>query len=354
MTPPRGRIAILAVRPASGEVGGAERAYSGLLAAFLDRGLDADLVNVVTDESTTAGVRAAYLRFSQLDLSSYAGVISTKAPAYVVAHPNHVVFLLHSMRVFYDMWDERADARHELARLRQDVLLLDRAALARARAVFAIGVEVAERIGSHLGLRAEVLRPPTTLTGLRGGRFEHLLLPGRLHPWKRVDLAIAAMRRVRRAVRLRIAGAGPAEESLRQLAAGDERIVFEGWVDDAELTELYADALAVLFTPIREDLGLVTLEAFASGKPVITCRDSGEAARLVRDGRSGFVCAPDPEALAPAIERLCDDHELAARLGAQGREDVGGITWEAVAERLASALGFALASGEPQHSRPRF
>ena len=340
MTLPPGRIAILAIRPASGEVGGAERAYSGLLAAFLARGLDADLVNVVTDESTAVGVRSAYLRFSSLDLSSYAGVISTKAPAYVVSHPNHVVFLLHPMRVFYDMWEEPPDDRQGLARLRRDVLLLDRAALTRARALFTIGEEVAERITSHLGLRAELLRPPSGLTGIRGGRFEHLLLPGRLHAWKRVDLAIAAMQRVRRDVRLRISGAGSAEAYLRQLAAGDGRIVFEGWVSDAELAELYADALAVLFTPVREDLGLVTLEAFASGKPVITCSDSGEPARLVRDGRSGFVCAPNPEVIAQAIERLCDDHELAARLGAQGREDVSDITWDAVVDRLADELGF--------------
>jgi glycosyltransferase involved in cell wall biosynthesis len=349
MTP--SRVAIVAIRPASGETGGAERAYQGLHDAFRAHGVDAELVQVVTDESTLVGVVEGYARLADLDLSSYAGVVTTKAPAYVIRHPNHVVFLLHPIRAFYDMW-EQLEARTELlGRVREQVLRLDREALARARALLAIGVEVAERLEAHLGLRAEVLRPPSNLTSLRDGPFEHLLVPGRLHRWKRVDLVIAGFRRTRVPLRLRITGRGAEEETLRELAAGDERISFEGWVDDAGLVELYAQALAVAFTPVREDLGYVTLEAFGSGKPVITCHDSGEPTRLVRDGVSGIVCAPDPEAIAAAIERLWRDPSRAAAMGRQGRDDVRQITWEAVVHRLCDALGMT-APSEPRLREP--
>ena len=76
--------------------------------------------------------------------------------------------------------------------------------------------------------------------------------------------------------------------------------------------------LFVLFLPEREDLGLVTLEAFMSGKPVITCVDSGEPARLVQDGESGFVCLPDPRAIATRIDELASEPSRAAAMGEAG------------------------------------
>jgi glycosyltransferase involved in cell wall biosynthesis len=97
----------------------------------------------------------------------------------------------------------------------------------------------------------------------------------------------------------------------------------------------------VLFTPQGEDLGLVTMEAFHCGKPVITCADSGEPARLVREGWNGFVCPPEPAAIAARIDELAHDRERAARLGARGRTSISAIGWESVASKLTEALGFA-------------
>jgi glycosyltransferase involved in cell wall biosynthesis len=342
------RVAIVAVRAASGDVGGAERAYNGLHGALTARGVDCDLVHVVSDETTPDALRASYLRCAALDLGSYFGVITTKAPAYCLRHPNHVVLLMHPIRSFYDMWEQQFPSPPaDIVRLRDDVLRLDRIALApgRAKQVFAIGIEVAERMRCQLGLDVQVLRIPSDLAGLREGPFEHILCCGRLHAWKRVHLVISAMRLAASRVPLRIAGRGPEEPALRELAAGDDRIVFDGWVTDGALADLYARSLAVVFTPLREDLGYVTLEAFACAKPVITCRDSGEPARLVRDEISGLVCPPSPVALAAAIDRLCGDRELAATLGRQGSADVAGISWGAVADGVLRALGAVATTG---------
>lgn len=340
----RQAIAVVAIRAVSGEVGGAERAYAGLVQALTARGIDADLITVVTDESSPEALQESALRLAELDLGSYYGVITTKWPAYLLRHRNHVVLLMHPVRVFYDLWEEELARTPAAVRLRHEVLCLDRNALSRGRVrkLFAIGVEPAQRMRQQLGVDLEVLRIPSDLTGLHEGPFEHLLSCGRLHPWKRVDLIVAAMRLARARVRLRIVGTGCEEQALRDLAGDDDRIVFEGRVADRALVDLYARAVAVLFTPIREDLGFVTLEAFASGKPVITCRDSGEPARLVRHGDSGLVCESTPEALAAAIDRLCADHSLAAALGRRGREDARRITWDPVVDRLASVLGVAV------------
>ena len=346
----RPRIALLAAASSRNEIGGAERFFAGLCGALNAAGYAAELVPVLNDEGGFRNIQETYLRYYDLDLAGFDGVISAKAPAYVVRHPNHVCYLMHTMRVFYDMFDLSFPvATAELRRQRRLVRAWDRAALKppRTRKVMAIGQEVADRLYSYSGLKAEVVRHPTTLQGLKpGAGFDYLFLPGRLHKWKRVQLAIEAMRFVSAPIPLLISGAGEHEPELRALAAREPRIRFLGRVGEEKLTELYANALAVLFTPQREDLGLVTLEAFMSGKPVITCVDSGEPARVVTNEATGFVCPPDPEAIAARIDQLAADKALAAELGARGRDSIAGISWEAVVTALVTALGFEPAKSE--------
>jgi glycosyltransferase involved in cell wall biosynthesis len=249
------------------------------------------------------------------------------------------------MRVYYDMFDFSFPVvTKALRRQRRLVRALDRAAMQppRTRRLFAISQEVANRLSSFSGLEAEVIRHPTTLRGLKPGPLgDYLFLPGRLHKWKRVDLAIRAMKLVQAPLPLLISGTGEHEPELRALAAGEPRIRFLGRVDDKAMADLYAGALAVLFLPLREDLGLVTLEAFECAKPVITCLDSGEPARLVADGVSGFVCAPEPAAIAARIDELARNRDLAVRLGRGGADTASAITWDEVAAALLGALGFA-------------
>jgi glycosyltransferase involved in cell wall biosynthesis len=78
----------------------------------------------------------------------------------------------------------------------------------------------------------------------------------------------------------------------------------------------------------------VTVEAFASAKAVVTCRDSGGPAELVRDGESGLVCEPTPAALAVALARLMDDRALAERLGKGAAAQVAGMKWPDAVKRL--------------------
>ncbi len=155
-------------------------------------------------------------------------------------------------------------------------------------------------------------------------------------------MAIDAMRLVESPVRLVIAGAGEEEAALRALARGDARIELVGRVSDDELVALYADALAVAFLPLREDYGYVTLEAFRSGKPVITCSDSGEPARIVDDGRTGFVANPTPQALAAAFDQLFRNRGLASRMGEAAADAERAITWDNVVPVLARALGMRM------------
>jgi glycosyltransferase involved in cell wall biosynthesis len=296
---------------------------------------------LVGDESTFEQIKRNYLVCYDLDLSTFDLVVSTKTPTWLIRHPRHVCYLVHTIRVFYDMFDSTfPHAGPELRAQRALVHQLDTKALStpHCRGVFSIGHEVSSRLRQWNGLEAKVLHPPLWGGGFHEGGFgDYLLLPGRLHPWKRVDLVIRAMRHVSAPLRLVVTGTGEAERELRALAEDNPRIEFRGRVSDTELVELYAGAFAVPFTPMREDYGYVTLEAFASGKPVITCRDSGEAAAIVRGSMAGYVCAPDPKVIGAHIDMLWQDRQRAEALGQAGRAWVSALSWSDIVAHLVEA-----------------
>ena len=227
-----------------------------------------------------------YARCYALDLRAYDLVISTKAPTFMVSHPNHVSYLLHTLRVFYDMFETEYGAGSELLQAqRRTVYALDRFGLrpGRVRRHFANGHTTTAASsthrngGSRSGSTPCTIRPLSRISGAPAQ--DYILMPGRLHRWKRVDLVIDAYKHVKRDVPLLITGTGEDEKSLRAAAAGDGRIRFLGNVDESALADLYAEALLVPFVPKHEDYGLITIEAFKSGKPVLTCT------RLRRDAR---------------------------------------------------------------------
>ena len=101
-----------------------------------------------------------------------------------------------------------------------------------------------------------------------------------------------------------------------------------------EVIDHLARCRAVCFPPLEEDYGFVTVEAFASSKPVITCRDSGGPAELVGDGINGFVCDPTPASLATALRRLTDDVTLAQTLGAEAHSRSSQLNWPDAVRQL--------------------
>src|SRR5215211_7443628 len=135
----------------------------------------------------------------------------------------------------------------------------------------------------------------------------------------------------------------PHERELRQRAeqlgvGGDVR--FLGWVSDAELERLYAEADVFVFPSLYEGFGLPLLEAMARGVPVAT---SGRASLAEVAGDAALVFDPEDEgAIARAIDRLLSDPELAERLSRAGRKRAGQFTWEATAEGTVASYRRAL------------
>jgi glycosyltransferase involved in cell wall biosynthesis len=336
------RVAIVTPRMASGERGGAEALYRGLLNAFREASHEADEIAVESDESSFDAVLESYARFYALDLRDYDLVVSTKAPTFMVSHPNHASYLLHTLRVFYDMFaHEYGEGTAEQRAQRQAIHALDRFGLrqGRIRRHFSNGHTTYRRLVEASPWWQEVgfaaLHHPPALSGFKGSRRQDfILLPGRLHRWKRAHLIIDAYKHLKRDVPLLITGTGEDEAGLRKAAAGDRRIQFLGGVSEAELVDLYADALLVPFVPRQEDYGLVTIEAFKSSKPVLTCSDSGETLEFVRDGVNGYVVEPDARAIAARLTDAIDHRRAAASMGAAGQRSVSHIAWEPIVEAL--------------------
>ena len=327
--------------------GGAEFHVRELVQQLRAHGHEAELVSVPFKWYPKQEILAHAAAWRLLDLSESNGrridlVIATKFPTYFARHPAKVAWLIHQYRAAYELAGtpySDFDHTEEDVALRDRLIALDTAMLGECRRVFANARNTADRARRFNGLAVEPLyHPPRLAARLHGGEAgDYVLSVGRLEAVKRVDLVIRAMAHAPRALSLAIAGTGtmrPALEALVIELKLDGRVRFLGEVADDEIVRLYAGALGVIFPPYDEDYGYVTLEAFLSGKPVITTTDAGGPTEFVVDGVNGRVTPPDPEALGEAIRFLAGDTRRASSLGDAGYERARQITWAGVVEAL--------------------
>jgi phosphatidyl-myo-inositol dimannoside synthase len=174
----------------------------------------------------------------------------------------------------------------------------------------------------------------------------------RLVPRKGQDMLIRALPAIRERVEdatLVIVGGGPYRSTLDELVREfgvDEHVVFTGGVPGDELPAHHAMA-DVFAMPCRtrgsgldvEGLGIVYLEASATGVPVVAGR-SGGAPESVRDGETGVVVdGLDVGAIAAAVGDVLVDPDRAAAMGAAGRRwVVDNWQWNAKARRLGELI----------------
>jgi glycosyltransferase involved in cell wall biosynthesis len=170
-----------------------------------------------------------------------------------------------------------------------------------------------------------------------GDRFTFLYV-GRLAPEKRAEQIVDAFRIAREllppnSVHLVMAGTGPCEAELREVAP--EGVTFLGFLERrTRLPDLYASCDAFAFASVTETLGLVVLEAMASGLPVIAAPAGGVRDHL-RDGQNGLAHpAGSAEAMAQVMVQLATDNGLARRLSRGARCTAEELTWEREMERL--------------------
>lgn len=169
---------------------------------------------------------------------------------------------------------------------------------------------------------------------LSGGRPERTLLlyVGRLAREKTVERLFEAVTDHER-VALAIVGDGPERGELERRFAGTAT-TFLGFLEGEDLARAYASADAFVMPSQTETLGLVMLEAHASGLPVIAA-DSPASRELIHDSVDGLRYNPDvPGALAETVRRLIDDPGARASMAREARASVEGADWRAATEAL--------------------
>ena len=320
-----------------------------LVRALREEGHDTGLV--VTPQNRFGQQGSAYLAAWLTDVElaheerKVDKVISLRFPGYAVQHPHHVLWLNHRMREYYDLWDQFSSHLSWKGRIKEGmrralIHRVDHHLFRRMQKRYVISATVQSRLQRFGGIQSDVLYPPPPKRDYRHDRYgDYLFGVSRLAPLKRFDLVLRALAEPAAAgIKFVIAGEGAELKRLQGLASQldvEHRVQFAGRLSDAEMIDHLARCRAVVFPPFNEDYGFVTVEAFMCGKPVITCRDSGGPAELVRDGVNGYVTDPTPESVAAAMRRVMDDRNLAQGLGEEGHRLAAQMTWsKAIAELL--------------------
>jgi glycosyltransferase involved in cell wall biosynthesis len=250
----------------------------------------------------------------QLDVRGFDFVLSTShCVAKGIPVPKgtpHLAYVFSPMRYMWEQfeayfgpgrasWPVRVAARAMRPRLQA----WDRATAAAPDVMLADSRHVAARIGKAWGRAVEVVYPPVDTqrfaTGPLGtGEGGYFLWMGALAPYKRLDVALAAFRRL--GAPLWVAGDGQDAAKLRKGLPPNIRWL--GAVGDEELPGLYRNARALVF-PGEEDFGIVPLEAMACGRPVLALGRGG-AIETVSAETGLFFPESTPEALLEAVKRF--------------------------------------------------
>lgn len=320
-----------------------------LLEKLLERGYASEMVYIPsTEELDHILPQMAAMRMMKLD-AYFDRVITIRPTAHVVQHPCKVVWFIHHIRMFYDLWqtpycsvpdDEGGRA------LRASVMAADTVALKEAHKVFTNSRVVGDRVRKFNNLDSEILYPPILRPEIfRSGEYgDEIVSVCRMEHHKRQHLLVEALAYTRTPVRLRLCGSSMGQAYTDHLArlAEDlnvaDRVTFEfGWISEDEKAQRLTNALASAYMPFDEDsYGYPTIEAAHAKRCTITVSDSGGVPEFVIDSSTGLVTDPNPAAVADAFDRLYADRAFAKRLGDAANDRIAtlGIDWDKVIERL--------------------
>lgn len=283
-----------------------------------------------------------------------AAPLALLAPGLRRAGARRIVASTHGHEVGWSMVPAGRRALRRIGNTTDAVTYVSRYTRGRFASAFGPGAGL-EHLPS--GVDTEVFRPdPAARADLRAryglGDRPTVLCLSRLVPRKGQDMLIRALPEIRRRVDgavLVIVGGGPYHDRLRKLARTvgvEDHVVITGGVPAAELAAHHtlADVFAM---PCRtrgagldvEGLGIVYLEASATGVPVVAGR-SGGAPETVREGETGVVVdGTSVAAVAAAVADLLADRDRAAAMGAAGRAWVGAeLRWDVLGEKLRRLL----------------
>jgi glycosyltransferase involved in cell wall biosynthesis len=250
--------------------------------------------------------------FARVSTQEYDVVISSSHALAKAVAPGrrglHICYCYSPPRYLYDQFDHYHDRSSLLRRTalrwsRWPLQRLDKATAKRVSHFVTLSHFVGRRVQAAYNRKARVVYPPVApKVDATGGTSVHredfLLYLGRLVPYKRVDVIVAAARRL--GVRVVIAGDGPERSRLEAMAPAN--VDFVGAVSDEEAAALMESCMAFVFCA-EEDFGIAPVEANAHGAPVIALR-AGGIVESMREGETAVLFdRADADGLCEAVQR---------------------------------------------------
>lgn len=316
---------------------------------LLAAGHESELVYVpFTEERQYILPQMAAMRLWKLE-TYFDRIITVRPPAHLIPHPNKIIWFIHHLRGFYDLWDtEYCGVPHDAAgfAMRDAIRRADTLGLSEAKRVFTNSQVVSDRLQQYNGVSSEVLYPPVLHPeNFSSGEYgDEIVSVCRIEHHKRQHLLVEALAHTGHPVRLRLSGCSMSVDYVANLRARVSELGLDGrvniderWVTEEEKAEMLRTALASAYLPFDEDsYGYPTIEAAHSRRSTITVTDAGGVSEFVVDGKTGLISEPTPVGVAAMMDRLFGDRKLAKRMGVAAEKRVAdlGIQWDIVLKKL--------------------
>ena len=375
------KIAVVGPSPIPYMYGGAEKLMLDLCVNInAHTSHQCELIKIPVDEFSFWGLIECYHKFYVTDLSQFDMIITSKYPGWMIPHSNSVCWLMHTLRGLYDTYPttlsndvprnnasintildymiSTPDAKNldELFSMifalrdnndipnsyfafpgpfiRALLHYMDNYGLHKQKRLFAISNTVKLR-KDYFPIQSTVhaVYPPVERFETISGASDYFFVCSRLDAPKRFDQLINSYKNCKTNKQLLIAGKGPLQAQLEQLAATDKRIQLLGFVSDDKKQQLYDNCIAVPYIPYDEDYGYITIEAMQHKKPVVTLKDSGGPTELIVDGKTGFVVS-DFSDLTAKLDFYAENVNIAIMHGNNAFNNIEHYQWPRCLEML--------------------
>ena len=310
------------------ETAGAEKVVLNMLKVFPDADVYTSIYNKEkAKEFEKYNVKTTYLQklplaqklrsimiplmpmaFEQFDMKKYDVVISssTSAAKGVITNPEtcHINYCNTPTRYLWQpSLDRRASDTWLKRKVNHSLRMWDMTACSRPDYFIANSENVCNRIKKYYRRDAVVINPPVDVDfyNFPGERQRegYFVFIGRLIPYKKADIVIEAFNKLGK--KLIVVGSGSHEKQLKNIAKSN--IEFVGRASNEEMKKIMVKAEAVIF-PSEEDWGIVPVEAFATGTPVIAFGKGG-ALETVSAGKTGeFFSEQTADSIAEVVKNF--------------------------------------------------
>jgi len=306
---------------------GGERVFLALCDLFPDATIVSPVYNPAGTEGrfSERGVKTSYLQklrptssnfrsllpfypraVESLDMSEFDLIISSSSAWShgVIAHEGqrHICYSHNPFRYAWDQRLEATDGRPLPVRKALEGIMgrwrsWDRAVAREVDLYVANGEITRERLARSFGRSSSVLHPPVDVGRFRVGRpGDRFVVLSELMTHKRIDVIVQACSQM--GLPLTVMGDGPDLRRLRSLAG--ETVEFTGRVADSEVAERLSGC-AALIQCATEEFGIASVEAQASGRPVLALAAGGALETVIPGSSGALFSSPDVRTLMDAL-----------------------------------------------------